>query len=166
MKGSVQKLKSTNDFTVLLPYSDQNDIPWTNISVTLTPVWGPNNRNFLEVNITFSPSSNYTSYSVSDVFQLYDPINPFVRSLYNPSVDGSQQNIYLPLPQYNLLSLIHSDWIGQVKNYDKILFYQPIQVISNTYKYIIVAIKENGYEKYNKYFFIQIAPNGNIVVLK
>ena len=154
-----KKVKSTNDFTALSPYLNQNDIPWTNISVTLTAVSGPNGKSFLKVNITFSPSSNYTSYSVSDVYQLYDPINYFVRNVYTAYVDGSEKNILL-LPGTTLLSLIHDDWIGQVKNENNILFYTPIEAISNTYKYVIVAIKEVGYEKYNKYFFIETSPDG------
>jgi hypothetical protein len=150
---------------VLSPYS--NDIiPWTNISIKHTTVNNGDSRIFIRTIIDFSPSLNYTSYSVSDVFQLFEPIyiNIYNRFLYTPYVDEDEKKISTI---GRTLSLIHNDWRVQEKNDNNILFYQsaPPYILSNTFKYVIVAIKENNSDKLNKYFFIETNPNGNVRII-
>ena len=158
--SNIQSLSVSSN--ALSPYS--NDIIiWTNISITHTMVNNGNSRIFIRTTIDFSPSLNYTSYSVSDVFQRYEPIDIF-RFFYIPYLDEDEKNIST---SSLTLSLIHDDWIPQVKNVNKILFYQsaPPYIISNTFKYVIVAIKENNSDKLNKYFFIETDPNGNVRII-
>ena len=162
--SNIQSLSVSSN--VLSPYS--NDIIiWTNISITHTMVNG-NSRIFIRTIIDFSPSLNYTSYSVSDVFQLNEPINIYNRFFYIPYVDEDEKKISTIIGTSTLsLSLIHDDWIAQDKNVNKILFYQstPPYILSNTFKYVIVAIKENNSDKLNKYFFIETNPNGNVRII-
>ena len=151
----------------LSPYSNVTNIPWTNISITHNEEIGQNQSKFvIKTKITFSPSSNYTSYSVSDVFQYFEPINIFIRNFYIPTVDEDEKTIST-IPT-GTLSLIHNDWRGQEKNVDNILFYQSTSsgtLLNNTFKYVIVAIKENNSNKLNKYFFIETNPEGKTTVV-
>ena len=87
--SNIQSLSVSSN--ALSPYS--NDIIiWTNISITHTMVNNGNSRIFIRTTIDFSPSLNYTSYSVSDVFQRYEPIDIF-RFFYIPYLDEDEKNI-------------------------------------------------------------------------
>lgn len=133
------------------------DIPWTNILTNISTQHTQENTK-----ITFSHSFNspdYITYSVSDVFELKEPLD---RSFYIPSVN-EDETIIFKFANFSPLTL-------HKKNNDKINEIEFDQsspnLSSNTYKYVIVAIKEKGSDKLNKYFFIETNPKGDVKTIR
>jgi hypothetical protein len=136
---------------------------------------------YVKATITFDIASSYDDYLVSSVFELGDfdrevRINYINAVLYYAAMNDEATKIETFGKTLTLKNNYYGDYS---KDTNKIVFSHQrdnnfeygwnFEVTGphtfETYKYVIVAIKENGSPEYNKYFGIE-AFNGKTTLLK